>query len=192
VAKINFSVYCVIHLGIIFRVIVTLRLAVYCQSVHLGWDSRPVIFFPTGHCGHSSYVTSTLTRGCVCRFQLLLVLASAVILSSGSRGTHAHILLSQIWDSPNLEGQVPLFISPRTGWYSYTPRHWVSFSSSPTTRWVTVEVFAPASTRDPFRNEGPSRVIFGRCSVWISTRTLAVSSETKIVVLFSPSRQIPR
>jgi hypothetical protein len=30
-----------------------------------------------------------------------------------SRGTHDHILLSQIRDSPNLEGQVPVFISPR-------------------------------------------------------------------------------
>jgi hypothetical protein len=29
-------------------------------------------------------------------------------------GTHVHILLSQIRDSPNLEGQVPVFISPRT------------------------------------------------------------------------------
>jgi hypothetical protein len=38
---------------------------------------------------------------------------SAVILGSGSRGTHDHILLSQIRDSPNLEGQVPVFISPR-------------------------------------------------------------------------------
>jgi hypothetical protein len=46
--------------------------------------------------------------------QLLLVLASAVILRSESRGTHNHILLSQIRDSPNLEDQVPVFISPRT------------------------------------------------------------------------------
>jgi hypothetical protein len=30
-----------------------------------------------------------------------------------SRRTHGHILLSQIRDSPNLEGQVPVFISPR-------------------------------------------------------------------------------
>jgi hypothetical protein len=55
----------------------------------------------------------SLTRGRVCRLQLLLVLASAVILGSESRGTRDHILLSLIWDSPNLEGQVPVFISPR-------------------------------------------------------------------------------
>jgi hypothetical protein len=50
----------------------------------------------------------------VCRLQFLLVLDSAVILRSESRGTHDHILLSQIGDSHNLEGQVPLFISPRS------------------------------------------------------------------------------
>jgi hypothetical protein len=36
--------------------------------------------------------------GRVCRLQLLLVLASAVILGSQSRGTHDPILLSQIRD----------------------------------------------------------------------------------------------
>jgi hypothetical protein len=39
---------------------------------------------------------------------MLLVLASAVILRSE---THDHILLSHIRGSPNLEGQVPVFIS---------------------------------------------------------------------------------
>jgi hypothetical protein len=39
--------------------------------------------------------------------------ASAVILRSESRGTHDHILLSQTRDSLNLEGLIPVFISPR-------------------------------------------------------------------------------
>jgi hypothetical protein len=51
------------------------------------------------------------TRERVCCLQLLLALASAVILGSDSRGTRDHILLSQIRDSPNLEDQVPVFIS---------------------------------------------------------------------------------
>jgi hypothetical protein len=46
-------------------------------------------------------------RGWVYRLKLLLVLPSAVILRSESRGTHDHILLSQIRDSSNLEDQVP-------------------------------------------------------------------------------------
>jgi hypothetical protein len=45
--------------------------------------------------------------------KIAVALASAVILGSEPRGTHDHILLSQIRDSPNLEGQVPVFISPR-------------------------------------------------------------------------------
>jgi hypothetical protein len=64
-------------------------------------------------CGYSPYVTSSLTRGWVCRIQLLLVVSRAFILRSDSRETHDHILLSQIRNSPNLEGQVPVFISPR-------------------------------------------------------------------------------
>jgi hypothetical protein len=42
----------------------------------------------------------SLTRGRVCHLQLLLALASAVILGSESRGTRDHILLSQIRDFP--------------------------------------------------------------------------------------------
>jgi hypothetical protein len=42
----------------------------------------------------------SLTRGRVCRLQLLLVLASAVILRSQSRSTRDHILLSPILDFP--------------------------------------------------------------------------------------------
>jgi hypothetical protein len=45
--------------------------------------------------------------------QLLLALTSVVIHGSVSRGTHDHILLHQILDSSNLEGQVPVFKSPR-------------------------------------------------------------------------------
>jgi hypothetical protein len=57
------------------------------------------------------YGSLSLTRERVCRLQLLLVLASAVIHGFESRGTRDLILLSQIRDSPKLEGQVPVFIS---------------------------------------------------------------------------------
>jgi hypothetical protein len=70
-------------------------------------------FFQLNPCSHSPFETSSLTRVWVCRLQLLPVLASAVILRCVSRRTQDHILLSQIRDSPNLEGQVPVFISPR-------------------------------------------------------------------------------
>jgi hypothetical protein len=94
-----------------------LRLTVYRQSVRLGdkplETQRPAIIFQLNNCFHSTYVASSLTRWWICSLQLLPVLASAVILISDSRGTRDHILLSQIRDSPNLEGQVPVFTSPR-------------------------------------------------------------------------------
>jgi hypothetical protein len=70
------------------------------------------LIFQLNTCGYSPNVTSSLTRGWVYRLQLLLVLASAVILKSESRGTHNQILLSQIRDCPDLEGQVPILKSP--------------------------------------------------------------------------------
>jgi hypothetical protein len=58
----------------------------YCQTVAglLMWGARAV----------------SLTRGRVCRLQLLLAVTSAVILGYESRGTRVHILLSQIRDFP--------------------------------------------------------------------------------------------
>jgi hypothetical protein len=53
----------------------------YCQTVRVCWFGEV-----------------SLTRGRVCRLQLLLALAMAVILGSKSRGTRDHILLSQIRD----------------------------------------------------------------------------------------------
>jgi hypothetical protein len=49
------------------------------------------ISFQLNTCGHSFHVTSSLTIGWVCRLQLLLALASAVILRSESRGTNDNI-----------------------------------------------------------------------------------------------------
>jgi hypothetical protein len=65
--------------------------------------------------GCSPYVTSSLTRGWVCHLQLLLVLASSVILRFESRGTH-YILLPQIRESPKPEGPGPrIYIPPEEG-----------------------------------------------------------------------------
>jgi hypothetical protein len=55
---------------------------------------------------------SSLTRGRVCILKSLLDFASSVILVSESRRTHDNILLFQIRDDPNLEGQVSVSISP--------------------------------------------------------------------------------
>jgi hypothetical protein len=109
---------------------VTLRLAVYRQSVRLAqqapWDSRPVILFYSWMPEvNSPYVTSSLTRGWVCRLQWLLVVAGAVILRSESRGTHDYILLSENRDSPTWRARSPYLYPPGTEWPGYTPMHWV-------------------------------------------------------------------
>jgi hypothetical protein len=71
------------------------------------------IFFQLNTCGYSPCVTFSLMRGWVCRLYLSLDLASVFILMSESRETHDHIVLSQILDSPQPGGQVPVIISHR-------------------------------------------------------------------------------
>jgi hypothetical protein len=58
------------------------------------------IFITVGQLRVCWWGALSLTRGRVCRLQLLLALASAVILESEPLGTRDHILLSQIWDFP--------------------------------------------------------------------------------------------
>jgi hypothetical protein len=69
--------------------------------------------FITGQTVAGLLMWGALTRERFCTLQLLLLLASRAILRTESRETRDHILLSQIRDSSNLEGQVPIFISPR-------------------------------------------------------------------------------
>jgi hypothetical protein len=96
---------------------VTLRLAVYRKSFCLG--AKPLetqdkyFVFQLNTCGYSPYVTSSLMRRWVSSLQLILALASVVILGSESSGTDDHILLPQIPNSLKLEDQVPVFTSPK-------------------------------------------------------------------------------
>jgi hypothetical protein len=88
----------------------------------------------------------SLTRGRVYRLQLLLVLASAVILGSESLGTRDHILRSQIRDFPfhrllRLASQSQSYVTADGQSAS------LSWNKAPiTTRRVTVDIFDPAST----------------------------------------------
>jgi hypothetical protein len=85
-------------------------------------------------------------------FTIAAHLASTVILRPESLGIHNGILLSQIRDNPNLEGQVPLFLSTRNMVAQLYTQTLGSFSSPLTIRRATVEVFDPASTRGPLYN----------------------------------------
>jgi hypothetical protein len=64
------------------------------------WGLRPDSFITVWHLRVCWCAPLSLTRRRVCRLQLLLVLASAVIFGSESRGTCDHILLSEIRDFP--------------------------------------------------------------------------------------------
>jgi hypothetical protein len=99
----SIKLYCVIPQKI-ERERVTLRLAVYRQSFRLvakPLETHDQYIFQLNTCGFSPYITSCMTRGWICRLQLVLVLAIAAILGFESRGTHDHILVSRIRDSPN-------------------------------------------------------------------------------------------
>jgi hypothetical protein len=51
-----------------------------------------------------------------------------------------------------------IYIPQVTGRPNYTPRHWVLFSTPPTTRRAMVEIFDPASTRISERHNSVERV----------------------------------
>jgi hypothetical protein len=84
------------------------------QSASLSWCQAPSWakdqIFVTLSCGFVEVRYPFWREEGVCPLQLLLVLAREVILGSESRWTHDHMLLSQIRDSPNIEGQIPAFI----------------------------------------------------------------------------------
>jgi hypothetical protein len=75
----------------------------------------------------------SLTRGRVCRLQLLLALVSTDILGSESRGARDHILLSQIRDFPFRR----LLRLAGSRWrYSTPPPHWNSRDSLNSSRYI--------------------------------------------------------
>jgi hypothetical protein len=119
-------------------------------------------FFQLNPCGHSPYVTSSLMRRWVCHLHLLLALASTVILGSESSGTHDHILLSQIQVSSILEGQIPIFISPRNRVAQLYPQAPSSLFVTSYDSRVMVVAFEPASTwgTDWAQSESGSELLY--------------------------------
>jgi hypothetical protein len=83
---------------------------------HLGPTTNFSFLLPWNYLvqvGVRYYETSSLMRGQASSLLLLFGLVSTVFLGSESRGTHDRILLSQFWNIPGLEDQVPVFISPQ-------------------------------------------------------------------------------
>jgi hypothetical protein len=82
--------------------------SVLVSSTHMGPRTRFLLLSVAG-----LLMWGALSDERTGRLQLLLARASIAILGSEPHGTHDHVLLSQIGDSPNLEGQVPVFINPQ-------------------------------------------------------------------------------
>jgi hypothetical protein len=80
------------------------------------------------------------------------------------RDLEPYFTLSNSRLPPTWRARSPYLYPQGTRWPSYTPRHWLPFSSPHMTRRTTVEVFKPASTRGDWRpsclitpRHGPSR-----------------------------------
>jgi hypothetical protein len=121
--------------------------------------------------------------------KLLLGLASTVTLGSESRGTHDHILLSQIRDSLNLEDQVLIFRSGSDWVAQLYLQARVSIFVAFTTRRTTVEVFWPASM---FLADGSNIKL--RCmrnmylSIWAIHSTSIYGPWTSALAMFNKIR----
>jgi hypothetical protein len=101
-----------------------------CQSVHLGVEPTLGLvtryYFLSESCCLKAEVLFLLDAFSDDRTGLQFTVQS---LNGSSRTEPVTILYCLIWDSLNLEGQVPICISPGTWWPSYTPGRWVPFSS---------------------------------------------------------------
>jgi hypothetical protein len=100
--------------------------------------------FQLNTCAYSPYVTSSLTRG-----WMSFTIAVGPRQHSYSpvrvpRDSRPHFTVFRFEIPPTWRARSPYLYPPGTGWPGYTPRHWVPFSSPPTTR----REFDPASTRD--------------------------------------------
>jgi hypothetical protein len=100
--------------------------------------------------------------------------------------------------TPTWRTRSPYLYPPRTGYPSYTPRYWFPFSSPPTTRRATVEVFDPASTilyTNSTRSRS-NRPVNGRHAEWTQSRLhpllckkLKKKTQVKVKVCFWRSHQ---
>jgi hypothetical protein len=162
------------------------------QSVTLSWCQAPIwgpipdfCYYQTVRvcwCGAAS-----LTRGRVCSLQLLLVLASAVILGSHSCRTHDHILLSQIRPSPTWGPGPRIYVPQEQGGPVMAP-HTGSPSSSPfTTRRDIAEVFEAASMR-AVRARVTLRLALYRQSVRLGAKPLEAIFLTNSPCYIAPAR----
>jgi hypothetical protein len=121
------------------------------QPANLFWCQAP-IWGVRPHYYYSQIVVGLLIWGALSdkRTGLSFTVATGLRQRSHSRvcvpRSHDHVLVSQIRDFPNPEGQVSVFIALRKRVAQLYLQALGPFFSPPTTRRTVVEVFEPAST----------------------------------------------
>jgi hypothetical protein len=107
------------------RVRVTLRLAIYRQSARP--DDRPPprpttgnFIFQLNTCDYSPYVTSSLTRGWVCRLQLLLSSPAQSFSGPSPAGLMTTFYCLRYETPPTWRTRSLYLYPPGTGWPGYT------------------------------------------------------------------------
>jgi hypothetical protein len=117
----------------LFQSRVTLRLALYRQSVCIGDNPMRLrtsnFIFQLNTCGYSPYVTSSPTRDWVS-----FTIAAGPRQRSHSqvrvpRDSWPHFTVSDSWFPQHGGSGLSIYVPTVTGWPSYTPWHWVPFSS---------------------------------------------------------------
>jgi hypothetical protein len=103
--------------------------------------------FQLNTCGYSPYVKSSLTRGWSVVYNCWWSSPAQSFSGESPTGLMTIFYCLRIESPPTWRARSPYLYPRRKGWLSYTPMHLVPFSSPPTTRRATVEVFQPASTR---------------------------------------------
>jgi hypothetical protein len=106
--------------------------------------------FQLNTCCYSPYITSSLMRGRVCRYSCCWSSPAQSFSGQNPAGLMTTLYYLRFETPPTWRTRSPYIYPPGTWWPSYTPRHWVPFSSSPTNRMATVEVFDRASTREVY------------------------------------------
>jgi hypothetical protein len=122
------------------------------QAASLPWCQAP-IWGPRPYFCYCQTVAGLLMWGALPEKRMGLSFTiccwpSPVQLLSGpnSAGFMTTLYCLRFMTPPTWRTRSPYLYSPGTGWPSYTPRHWVPFSSPPMPCRAMVEVFEPAST----------------------------------------------
>jgi hypothetical protein len=131
------------------------------------WDLRPDI---TSCPNVAVWNLRLVSVGCPLWREDGSVVCSVSTQWSESRRTRNHTLTVSSETPPTWRARSPYLYPPGRGWPSYTPGHWVPFTSTLTTRRATVEVF----------NLPPN--LEGQVPVYISLRNRVVQSKVKVTL----------